>query len=71
MKIDDELLKEIMINSRMGYSPERICLLLYLTRKEREILIPMFREEDNPVHEAWITGQAKGTYDHDKGLEEK
>lgn len=68
MSSDESLSDLVFQYAKMKYTPEKICVLLGLTKKQTTELLIRFEDPEDPVKIRYEQGKAIGDYRIDKKL---
>lgn len=69
MSSDESLSDLVFQYAKMKYTPEKICVLLGLTKKQTTELLTRFEDPEDPVKRRYEQGKAICDYRMDKALE--
>ncbi|MCK5134868.1 MAG: hypothetical protein KAR19_03710 [Bacteroidales bacterium] len=69
MSSDESILEVVFRYAKMKYTPEKICVLLGLTKKQTTELLIRFEDPDDPIRIKYEQGKAISDYRMDKALE--
>ncbi|MCD7937862.1 MAG: hypothetical protein LUG98_13470 [Tannerellaceae bacterium] len=66
--ISEDYIPQVRSFGALGYTPERILILLNLTKQEKLALLCRITTPSDPYHEAYEQGKAIGQYNVDAEL---